>query len=92
MEQLTLYNGSVLNVHERGECLGEHCCIHNPSQHPLRAAPYAWWDLGLLVRVCSHGQQHPDPDSIQFALLKGAFMMIEAVSSVHLDHCDGCCH
>jgi hypothetical protein len=92
VSEIALYDGRTLHVHDLDDCLGPTCCIHNPSDHPLKDAPYSWWDIGMMARVCSHGRHHPDPDSMDFALLEARFLLVEACSSVHLDHCDGCCH
>lgn len=53
-----------------------------------------WYDdIRHLTRVCEHGLHHPDPDDIQFKMMIGDFMTVEAISSVHLvrENCDGCC-
>lgn len=95
MDITTLHDGRILHVHEKGDCVGEHCCIHNPSDHPLNTAPLDWWgESKCMVRVCKHGFRHPDPDDMTFHLMLGDFLMVEAMSSVHLmsEHCDGCCH
>ena len=92
---ITLASGRTLtNIHPEGTCIGEHCCIHNPSDHPLKNAPMEWYpQISHMVRVCEHGFQHPDPDDIQFKMMIGDFMAVEAISSVHLvrENCDGCC-
>lgn len=59
-------DGTVLvNVHTPEQCAGQYCGLHNPSAHPLRDAPLAWINWGKqLVRICSHGERHPDPDDV----------------------------
>lgn len=54
-------------VHAAGTCLGSNCCIHNPSDHPLKDAPKNWRsDRGLMERICEHGVGHPDPDDLAY--------------------------
>lgn len=79
----------VLKTHGPGQCSGEFCSIHNPSDHPLKDSPFNWRaDRGLLERVCDHGVGHPDPDGLaHLARLKGK--EFASVESVH--GCDGCC-
>lgn len=63
----TLHDGTVLRSHGPEICIGPHCAIHNPSDHPLNAAPLSWLvELRMMFRVCSHGSMHPDPDSLTF--------------------------
>lgn len=51
--------------HSADRCEGEHCCIHNPSDHPLRDEPLHWRsDRRLMERVCQHGCGHSDPDDL----------------------------
>lgn len=85
MEPYTTGVGQVISVHDEGTCRGEHCCIHNPSQHHMVAWPTLWRpDRSLMERVCTHGIGHPDPDHIAF-LPKDK----RRWESVH--GCDGCC-
>lgn len=95
MEELTLYDGNKLvGVHPDGSCLGEFCAIHRPSDHPLNAAPFGWYEeVKALMRVCDHGWWHPDPDDIRFKIGIMAWAVVEAITSVHLveENCDGCC-
>jgi len=92
---VTLYDGTLLSgVHAPDECFLEHCCIHNPSDHPLRTAPLAWMGgVRAMFRVCDHGLHHPDPDDTTFMLASFRWMDVEAIASVHLmrENCDGCC-
>lgn len=61
-----LPNGELLSgVHAEGTCFGEHCVIHNPSNHGLRDAPMTWVSGKGLLRRCVHNKMHPDPDSPQ---------------------------
>ena len=85
MEPYTTGVGQVIYVHDELTCRGEHCCIHNPSQHHMVAWPTLWRsDRRLMERVCTHGIGHPDPDHIAF-LPKDK----RRWESVH--GCDGCC-
>ena len=76
--EVTLESGQVLTkVHDPEKCSGEFCCIHNPSDHPLREFPRYWRaDRGMMERICPHGIGHPDPDDINPDTVHG---------------CDGCC-
>lgn len=56
----------LLRVHPESACAGiEDCSIHRPSAHHMVHWPQAWHPrLGIVTRVCEHGQQHPDPDDL----------------------------
>lgn len=65
---INLADGTVLSTHGPAHCLGDHCCIHNPSQHALRAAPMVWaQEMRLMFRRCEHDALHPDPDAMEFS-------------------------
>lgn len=65
------------SVHAPDLCAGEHCTIHNRSDHHMRGWPQNWRsDRGLMERICPHGVGHPDPDEISTDTTHG---------------CDGCC-
>jgi hypothetical protein len=67
----------VLRVHPKTKCKGQHCCIHNPSDHHMKEWPQNWrGDRGIMERICPHGIGHPDPDD-------------PATDKIH--GCDGCC-
>lgn len=82
----------VKNIHPPDKCKGERCCIHNPSDHPLKDAPLQLradrWPL--MERRCEHGVGHPDPDSVDYIqrTLPGGRESAE-YEGVH--GCDGCC-
>lgn len=77
----------VLVTHPAEKCAGEFCCLHNPSDHPLKDRPLNWrGDKRQMERLCEHGIGHPDKDSIDFAIRAGHY---ESWMSVH--GCDGCC-
>lgn len=71
----------VLLVHPKTKCKGQHCCIHNPSDHHMKEWPQNWRDdRGIMERICPHGIGHPDPDDPAFK---------NPINGVH--GCDGCC-
>jgi hypothetical protein len=82
-ERYTLVGSDrVLMVHNRSRCQGQHCCIHNPSDHHMRDWPQNWrGDRNIMERICPHGIGHPDPDDPKSKIY---------YESVH--GCDGCCH
>lgn len=66
---LVLHDGTTMQTHGPARCFGEHCCIHKPSDHPLKSAPLTWNpDMKIMFRVCEHDQIHPDPDAMDFHL------------------------
>lgn len=76
----------LVNVHSPIDCAGRHCCIHNPSDHPLKDAPMNWRsDKGIMERVCKHGVGHDDPDDLAYRRMYG----LGDVSGTH--GCCGCC-
>lgn len=79
MEKVTLENSDeTLTVHNKADCVGPHCTIHNRSIHGMRNFPQHWRSgAKAMERICPHGIGHPDPDDISVRL------------SVH--GCDGCC-
>lgn len=88
--------GKHVEVHERtDDCLEHGCCIHNPSDHPLKDAPLVWRVAGAfdikpshMERHCDHGVGHPDPDSLAFLRRIGKDELADGLA-VH--GCDGCC-
>ena len=87
MEKFTTGTGQRLLVHNKDNCKGDNCCVHNPSNHHMKDWPTNWRsDRSLMERVCPHGIGHPDPDDLAYKLLM--FKTI-AVESIH--GCDGCC-
>lgn len=72
--------GRVFAIHREGQCLGQTCCFHNPSDHKMKDWPKILRESTLVERLCVHGIGHPDPDSV--AYLGEGF-------GVH--GCDGCC-
>lgn len=49
------------NVHADGDCHGPACPIHRASDHHMRGWMLDW--KGGIVRICPHGESHPDPDT-----------------------------
>ena len=80
MERNVLVGGLVLLTHEAGTCYGEFCTIHNPSEHHMIKWKQEWLGVeNYMVRICPHGQAHPDPDEVN--------------TKVPENHgCDGCCN
>lgn len=63
MEDWTSGTGQKLKVHNREDCKGEVCAIHNPTDHHMLDWPQHWRDdRGIMERLCPCGVGHPDPD------------------------------
>lgn len=85
-----MHNGDALRTHPPERCEGDHCCIHNPSDHPLRDAPQFWNDrFKTIKRACAHGALHPDPDDFMHKWRAGVSLVGLTLISAH--PCDGCC-
>jgi hypothetical protein len=70
-----------LRVHPPDRCAGQHCTVHNRSDHHMRHYPQHWRaDRGIMERTCPHGVGHPDPDSPH-----------PPDSHEWVHGCDGCC-
>lgn len=81
---------TVLKTHPPEQCLGEVCCIHNPSDHPLREARLNWRaDRRLMERICDHGIGHPDPDDLTHKKKILGDQYDRFAFGIH--GCDGCC-
>lgn len=77
------------NVHDPAACAGRACCIHNPSDHPLNAAPLNWReDRGLMERICEHGVGHPDKNHLDYVRRERGD---NAAYGEAIHGCDGCC-
>lgn len=76
-------------VHSGEDCKGRQCCIHNPSDHPLKDAPLNWRaDRRLMERLCPKcGCGHPDPDDLYY---KKEILGIE-ITSEGIHGCCGAC-
>jgi hypothetical protein len=87
MERYKVQNGFVW-IHNRQLCVGEVCCCHNPTQHPLSQAPQRWRPKYHMLRVCAHNIDHPDPDHVDYIRrTQGS----EAAFYEEEHECDGCC-
>ena len=77
--------GVLIGVHPVTACAGAPCCIHSPSEHPLRTAPLNWRaDRRIKERICRHGVGHDDPDDLTYRRSIGS-----EASGIHA--CCGCC-
>jgi hypothetical protein len=85
-DTVKISEAQVIVTHSPDKCAGRHCCIHNPSNHAMRAWTMYWRDdKGVMERLCpEHGVGHPDPDDAEFNILRG-----RAFLNVH--GCCGCC-
>lgn len=80
---------TLVKVHGRDRCKGQHCCIHNPSDHHMVTWRQNWrGDRGLMERMCPHDIGHPDPDDLYYKrLTRGEeYAYYEGIHG-----CDGCC-
>ena len=79
VETYTTGTGQKIYTHQRSQCEGRICMIHNPSIHHMRGFPTHWReDRHIMERICPHGIGHPDPDCI--------YAMKDTIHG-----CDGCC-
>lgn len=80
----------LVKTHGASMCVGDNCCIHNPSDHHMVTWPliFNMRKLAMGERVCEHFQRHPDPDA--YAFLKSR--LPEYLSKALWSHtCCGCC-
>jgi hypothetical protein len=83
--------GQVIKfVHNRDDCIGRPCVIHEPSDHHMAGWPTNFRTGGPLdikgphmERVCPHGVGHPDPDDLAFWKSRGQDYGVHG--------CCGCC-
>ena len=81
--------GQAVFVHEKADCSGDFCVIHNPSDHCMRSFPTYWrQDRMLMERICPHGIGHPDPDDVAFA---ASIRSQDQIDYYAIHGCDGCC-
>lgn len=81
--------GQQIMVHSKVDCRGEHCIIHNPSNHSMSTFPTHWrYDRAIIERICPHGIGHPDPDDVEFA---GNHLSELQMKYYSVHGCDGCC-
>jgi hypothetical protein len=70
---VALSGGPVMRIHGEATCYG-FCPFHNPSDHPLSTAPLFWLkSMNLMLRRCTCGKLHPDPDSLAYSQLESPF-------------------
>lgn len=83
--------GNVLTVeHELEEDGDAACPFHNPSVHPLALAPIRYSAAAGLVRVCQHGNEHPDRDDHRSQMI--AYPIFAKIAENQHDKiCCGCC-
>lgn len=73
-----LEGGEKIFCHWPETCAGQVCCIHNRTDHHMRAwAQHFLFDRKMMERICPHGVGHPDPD--------------ESAITDRVHGCDGCC-
>lgn len=90
-DMISLADNTLLMTHPAERCQGRNCCIHNPSDHALKAAPMHWNDAARRTeRVCPHGQHHPDPDHLTYVLDHEG--MLAYFEHKYHSPCDGCCN
>jgi hypothetical protein len=105
MEKYTTGTGQHIAVHNKEDCAGEFCVIHNPSNHIMKDWPTHWRDDRLIMeRMCKCGVGHPDPDDLAFkkalAIKQYSIRLPEASKCIPMDEfgydtgvhgCCGCC-
>jgi len=78
MERNVLVGGTVIKTHDRDQCSGKYCTIHNNSDHHMIKWKQIWDEKNRrIMRICSHNVAHLDPDELPSALKE--------------HFCDGCC-
>jgi hypothetical protein len=84
-DQWTDDRGVVWWVHRwKQSCVDDGCAIHYPTDHHMVDWPKIMATGTIIVRICEHDYEHPDPDSFAFFERTGRGHM-----GVH--SCDGCC-
>lgn len=60
-----LESGQVIGVHSSAsDCFNWLCPVHGGRPHPLTQAPRFWDPVDdRVLRICPHGQRHPDLDT-----------------------------
>ncbi len=86
MEDYITGTDQRVRVHEDDRCKGNHCVIHNPSDHLMKDWPTHWrQDRRMMERMCPHGVGHPDPDELAYKRRNNL------PDSKGIHGCDGCC-
>jgi hypothetical protein len=89
MEQFETSNGMTVSVHNKGDCLGDVCVIHSPSNHHMRDWYLLWrGDRMIFERLCVHGVGHPDPDQYDYWQ---SVLGPDDVAAMSSHGCCGCC-
>lgn len=94
-EQLHAQDGRVLVIHRRETCAPP-CPWHSPRDHALADRPlYIRTTIGppyLALRICPHGEMHPDPDSLEYCRTAANNLSPAQFKKQYQAHvCDGCC-
>lgn len=85
MEKVTLVGGLTMYAHAAGTCAGYWCTIHYNSPHHMVRWAQDWDSANQrMMRLCSHGNPHPDPDDLHTSEYL-------AFTAAHAHVCDGCC-
>lgn len=78
----------LIRTHRKGQCKGEYCTIHNPSNHHMHSWPTHWRDdRKIMERICKCGVGHPDPDDLAFRINK----LGQDPKYAGIHGCCGCC-
>jgi len=83
MRYAKLENSYVrLLSHEYDECANDVCSLHKRTDHHMREYKQIFsYNMGIMLRFCSHDVGHPDPDDAK--IINGSH------DGTH--QCDGCC-
>jgi len=69
MEQHLLESGQTIQTHERTDCIGQGCAIHQPMPGPWAEWPRDWDnDRMIMERSCPHGIRHPVAEMYDYFL------------------------
>lgn len=80
-----------LRVHIPDECQGQICSVHNRSNHHMRDMPQNWFqETGIMLRICPHDVEHPDPDDIAY-FRRTMNPNVAKAKSIHECCLEGCC-
>ena len=91
METYVTGTGQKIFVHDKSECSGKFCVIHNPSDHKMKNWPTHWrTDRKIMERMCKHGVGHPDPDDLAYRKAT-AKKLGKDTYDTGIHGCDGCC-
>ena len=82
----------IITTHSVTSCVGRPCCVHSPSNHHMVDWPmiFDFKRLAVAMRVCEHGHNHPDPDSLAYFASRDDFST-SVLLFLTLHQCDGCC-